>query len=118
MIGILVFANWGRPPDTEGLWSSIYQVRWIMTSALAVGLGISLVAWYGLPLGRFLAVALPTLGAALLVPHDPTVPFVFGTVGLSVAVSTGGGELEEWFSASWGWKKPAAGWGRRRAPSG
>ena len=105
MIGILVFANWGRPETQEGLWFAIYQVRWIVTSVLALGLGLVLVAWFGLGWTRFLLVAVPTAGVALLLPGNATVPFVVATVGLSVAVSTKEGELGDWFHASWGFTK-------------
>jgi uncharacterized protein len=105
MIGILVFANWGRPETQEGLWFLVYQVRWIVTSVLALGLGLVLVAWFGLGWTRFLLVAVPTGIVALLLPGNATVPFVVATVGLSVAVSTKEGELGDWFQASWGFTK-------------
>jgi uncharacterized protein len=105
MIGILVFANWGRPETQEGLWFAVYQTRWIVTSVLALGLGLVLVAWFGLGWTRFLLVAVPTVGVALLFPGNATVPFVVATVGLSAAVSTKEGELGDWFQASWGFTK-------------
>jgi uncharacterized protein len=105
MIGILVFGNWGRPETQEGLWFAIYQARWIVTSVLALGLGLVLVAWFGLGWLRFLLVAVPTVGVALLLPGNATIPFVVATVGLSVAVSTKEGELGDWFQASWGFTK-------------
>jgi uncharacterized protein len=105
MIGILVFANWGRPETQEGLWFTVYQARWMVTSVLALGLGLVLVAWFGLGWTRFLLVAVPTVGVALLLPGNATVPFVVATVGLSVAVSTKEGELGDWFQASWGFTK-------------
>ena len=33
MVGILVFANWGRPEETTGLWALIFSLKWIITSA-------------------------------------------------------------------------------------
>ncbi len=105
MIGILVFANWGRPETQEGLWFTVYQFRWMVTSALAVGLGLVLVAWFGLGWARFLLVAVPTVLAAVLFPGNPTAPFVVATVGLSAVTSTREDELGEWFNASWGFTK-------------
>jgi len=105
MIGILVFANWGRPPVEEGLWFTIYEGRWVATSVLAAGLGLVLATWYGLGWRRLLAVGAPTVVASLLSPDNPTVPFIVATVGLSVAASTAGGEMGAWFQASWGFAK-------------
>lgn len=37
MIGILVFANWGRPAaDSHSLWSSIYSAKWYITGLCLV----------------------------------------------------------------------------------
>ncbi len=105
MIGILVFANWGRPQVEEGIWYGIYHNRWIVTSVLAGGLGLVLVAWFGLSWTRFLMVGLPTAILTILFPGHPTLPFVAATVGLSLVTSTSEGELGDWFAASWGFAK-------------
>jgi len=105
MIGILVFANWGRPEGEEGLWFAIYQNRWMVTGALAAGLGLVLVAWFGLSWIRLTVLALPAGALAILFPDTPTLPFVSATIGLSLVLSTSEGELGEWFAASWGFAK-------------
>jgi len=105
MIGILVFANWGRPDAEAGLWHGIYQGRWIVTSVLATGLGFVLVAWFGLSWARWAMVVMPTVLLALLFPGRPAIAFVAATVGLSVVTATSSGELGEWFKASWGFAK-------------
>jgi uncharacterized membrane protein YraQ (UPF0718 family) len=72
MVGILVFANWGRPEGGTGLWYGIYHVRWIVTAVLAAGLGLVLVAWFGLSWSRLALVALPTIVLAAPPPRrDP-----------------------------------------------
>jgi uncharacterized membrane protein YraQ (UPF0718 family) len=105
MVGILVFANWGRPQGEEGLWFTIYHIRWVVTGVLSGGLGVVLVMWFGLSWGRLLVVALPTAALAVLFPDTPTLPFVAATVGLSLVTSTSEGELGDWFAASWGFAK-------------
>ncbi|MGW8265840.1 MAG: permease, partial [Longimicrobiales bacterium] len=105
MVGILVFANWGRPEANSGLWFTVYHARWIVTSLMATGLGLVLVAWFGLGWVRFGVVALPTVVLAILFPDIPSLPFVAATVGLSLVTSTSQGELGEWFAASWGFAK-------------
>ena len=105
MVGILVFANWGRPEAEAGLWFFVYHSRWIVTSVLAAGLGVVLVAWFGLSWKRLAMVAVPTVLLALLYPETPALPFVAATVGLSLVTSTSEGELGEWFAASWGFAK-------------
>jgi uncharacterized membrane protein YraQ (UPF0718 family) len=105
MVGILVFANWGRPQVEEGLWFAIYHSRWLVTGLLSAGLGLILVAWFGLSWVRLSVVAVPTIVLAVLFPDSPTLPFVAATVGLSLVTSTSEGELGDWFAASWGFAK-------------
>lgn len=48
MVGILVFANWGAPETSTGLWASVYRVKWLVTGVLAMALGVMLIRWFGL----------------------------------------------------------------------
>jgi uncharacterized membrane protein YraQ (UPF0718 family) len=105
LVGILVFANWGRPGMTAGIWHEIYAAKWTITALLAAGLGIVLVRWFGMRVWQLLAVSIATVGLALAFPGRPSVPFVAATVGLSAVASTSDGELGEWFASSWGYAK-------------
>jgi uncharacterized protein len=47
MVGILVFANWGRPVDGEGgAWAAIYSAKWMVTGLFGVALAGSIAAWF------------------------------------------------------------------------
>ena len=47
MIGVLVFANWGRPAEgTAGAWAAVYAARWVIVAVLAVALAGVLAAWF------------------------------------------------------------------------
>jgi uncharacterized membrane protein YraQ (UPF0718 family) len=47
MVGILVFANWGKPADGEGgAWAAIHSAKWIITGVFGVALIGSLAAWF------------------------------------------------------------------------
>jgi len=47
MVGILVFANWGKPADGEGgAWAVIHSAKWILTGVFGVALIGSLAAWF------------------------------------------------------------------------
>jgi uncharacterized membrane protein YraQ (UPF0718 family) len=105
LLGVLVFANWGRPEETTGIWHALYAARWLLVGLCATGLMAVLVAWYGLSWVRLAIVAVPVLIATALAPKDPVVAFVVGIVGLSLVTSTSRGELSEWFSSSWGFAK-------------
>ena len=107
MVGILVFANWGRPAEAGGLWHAVYSVKWHLTAAFAVGLAVALSAWFGLEPWKVALAGLPAAGLAAAVPGHPVIAFAAGAIGLSIATATspGGSAAAEWFAASWGYAK-------------
>jgi uncharacterized membrane protein YraQ (UPF0718 family) len=46
MVGILVFANWGKPATHTGLWHAVHSAKWIITAVFALALLATLVAWF------------------------------------------------------------------------
>jgi len=108
MIGILVFANWGKPADPAGLWQAIYASKWIVTGLFALALAVILVLWFKVNRWRMLLVSAPTLILAIVLPEHPEAAFVAGTIGLTVLLTTdrdSQGELDEWFDTSWDFAK-------------
>ena len=105
MVAILVFANWGRPQEATGLWHLLYTWKWVLTGVAGLGFGAILVAWFGVPWWKVLAVAATTLATALALPDRPTVPFLIAVVGLTVVTITGNAPLQSWFDSSWGFAK-------------
>jgi uncharacterized protein len=105
MVGILVFANWGKPDIEEGLWYTIYSSKWIIAGILGIGFAATLVAWFELPLWKMaIACALVAI-LAWMFPHDPLVPFTAGVIALSVIATTTEGGTQDWFNESWGFAK-------------
>ena len=105
MVGVLVFANWGKPMHDTGLWHTIYSAKWEVTALFAIALAVILVIWFGVKWWTMLLAALPTVVLAALVPGQPMIPFAAGVIGLSSITSTSRGETGEWFSSSWGFAK-------------
>ncbi|HOD08354.1 MAG TPA: permease [Myxococcota bacterium] len=47
MMGILVFANWGKPQEgATGWWAAIHSAKWIITGVMAAGLVAAIIAWF------------------------------------------------------------------------
>ncbi|TRO82550.1 permease [Desulfuromonas acetexigens] len=117
MVGILVFANWGKPTEPTGFWQAIYAAKWLVTGLFSLALAIMLVSWFQVGKLRMLLAALPVVALALIFPDNPIIPFVAGTIALSVLTATGrdeAGELQEWFETSWDFAKkilPLLFWG-------
>ena len=108
MVGILVFANWGKPAEPTGLWNSIYVSKWVITGLFSLGLAVILVSWFEINRWRMIAVSAPALIFAFILPEHPEVAFVAATIGLTILLTTNrdnDGELEEWFDTSWDFAK-------------
>jgi uncharacterized protein len=105
MVGVLVFANWGKPDVNTGLWYSIYSAKWIITGLLSIGFAAVLVMWFAIPLWKMVISGAAVGGIAWAFPHDPLVPFTAGVIALSVMAITSDGEPQDWFNESWGFAK-------------
>jgi uncharacterized protein len=108
MVGILVFANWGKTDDPNGLWHDIYMAKWWITSGFSIALALMLATWFKLGFVRILIAVIPALAAAIILPQHPEIAFTFGVIGLSVLSnlnSTREGEMGQWFEESWDFAK-------------
>lgn len=105
MIGVLVFANWGRPQETTGAWAAIFAAKWQITAGFAAGLGLMLIAWFDVRAWKVGLTAVPVIALALLFPDQPILAFTAGFIGLSTFTSTDTGEAGEWFASSWTFAK-------------
>ena len=108
MVGILVFANWGKTDNPSGLWHDIYTAKWWITSGFSIALAMMLATWFNLGVVRILLAGIPALLIALILPQHPELAFTFGVIGLSVLSnlkSTRDGEMGQWFEESWDFAK-------------
>ena len=105
LVAILIFATWGSPGGSTGLFALVHSAKWMLVSLFAAGLGIILIGWFGV---KWIWVGLAALGvavAALLAPGYPLVPFVVGVTGLSLVTALDKGESNTWFSSTWDFAK-------------
>ncbi len=105
MIGILIFATWGKPEQEVGLWNAVFSIKWIITGALGVLFAVVLVRWFSLAVIPVVAVSAGTALLALAVPQHPVLAFSAATVGLSIITSRTKGEAGDWFVQTWGFAK-------------
>lgn len=103
-----------RPADivskapVEGVSTSIWHWRWPITAAFALGLGVILIAWFGIAWWKIAAAAAVPTVLALVLPTDGLMvmlPFAAGVIGVSMITATDKGEAGEWFSATWTFSK-------------
>jgi uncharacterized membrane protein YraQ (UPF0718 family) len=105
MIGILVFANWGKPEGPSGFWNLVYSQKWLITGCFALALAVILVIWFGVKHWKVAMAFIPTIIFVLIFPHEPVIAFAAGVIGLSVIISTDKGEVGDWFGSTWGFTK-------------
>jgi len=105
MLAVLVFANWGAPQSGSGFFALVYSVKWPIASLAAAGLGFVLVRWLGASWWKVVATGAITAVLALLFPALPMVAFTAAVVGLCFITMTDGGELRDWFDATWTFAK-------------
>jgi len=105
MILILVFANFGKPESSEGLWFSIFRMKWHLTTLFAAGFGVMLVAWFRICAWKVVLVAALTAGTAIFTGYNPLAAFTVGSLGLAWLTATDKGEGAAWFDSSWSFAK-------------
>lgn len=105
MVGILVFANWGQPMETSGVWFAIFKVKWLITSLFAILMGGCLWRFFKVRFAWIGLASLPAVALALALPDYPVAAFSAGAVGLAGLTFLGGAELKDWRDQSWGFAK-------------
>jgi uncharacterized protein len=126
LVAVLVFANWGRPQATAGLWHGIWNAKWLLTSLSGIALGAMMVAWFGIRWWKMALVALATAmtwavldgwllpaygpllpGYANGLPWQAMLPFTVAVIGLVIVSSAGDAPEDgrEWIEQSWSFAK-------------
>nr|WP_320115036.1 permease [uncultured Desulfuromonas sp.] len=107
MVGILVFANWGKPQQMEGVWAAIWTDKWLIVGGFALLLSQCLVWWFRVKSSAVMGAGIPVVFLAILFPEQPVIAFVAGLLGLSLILNTrtDNDELQEWFDTSWDFAK-------------
>ncbi len=104
MVLLLIFATWGEPEHVAGFWATVHGIKWWLVGGAGLALGVMLAGWFELKIWKL---ALLVFVGAILSYAAPNVLLAFAatTLLLGVILATSGGELREWFDASWGFAK-------------
>jgi uncharacterized membrane protein YraQ (UPF0718 family) len=105
MVGILVFANWGKPAEASGLWFFIFSHKWMIAGGFAIMFALTLMLWFELKWWQVLTVGVIVEILALLFPGMPLLAFVAGAAGLVVICAFSKTDTNEWLYSSWGFAK-------------
>ena len=101
MIGILVFANWGKPIEVEGFWYAIYAAKWYVTGLFGLLFGYTIVKWFEAKLVPSIITGAVVLLLALLFPKWPLLPFGAGIAGVAYVTKISSDETRSWLESTW-----------------
>ena len=105
MMGILVFATWGKPVEPVGLWHAIYGGKWWLTGFFAIVLGVLLIKWFRVKAYKVVLAVSAVLVLAAIFPHEPLIAFSAGIIAVVALTTTTQGETESWFMSTWDYAK-------------
>ncbi len=101
MIAILVFANWGKPMEAEGIWHAIYSAKWYVTGLFALLFGYTIVKWFGAKPIPTIITGVVVLLLALLFPRWPLLPFGAGIAGVAYVTKVSSDETKAGSDSTW-----------------
>jgi uncharacterized membrane protein YraQ (UPF0718 family) len=105
LVGILIFATWGKPEGSTGLWHWIYSIKWWLVTFFGILLAFSLIRIMKIKALWVILSGIPVLISVFLFPNSPLIPFIVAIIMLSILLSLSPGEPEEWMSSTWGFTK-------------
>jgi len=101
---ILVFANFGAPENSNGVFYYIYKNKWLITFVSFSSLLLILTKWFFVKPLKVLAVFVATLLSFIFIKNIQFT-FVVGVVSLVISCITEEGEIKEWIEASFEFTK-------------
>jgi uncharacterized membrane protein YraQ (UPF0718 family) len=105
MVGILIFANWAAADNVA--WMAIYRLKWPITAAMAMLLGLLLVFRWNWSLVHMAVLASFVLVCVLVAPNTPELAFAAGTLGLMLLAAIRPSD-REWAEQTWGFTRQIA----------
>jgi len=104
MVGLLVFANWGASGET-GFFAAVHALKWWLTGALTVALGLMLWQWFHLEGRKLLLVGGLIALAGGVTGGNPNAAMLVGVLGLVWLTAGRSDEMGEWFEQTWSYTK-------------
>jgi uncharacterized membrane protein YraQ (UPF0718 family) len=104
LVGILVFANWGKPVENSGIWYNIFIYKWTITALFSVLLGFVLILWFKANWKIIVITALVIIITQIIFTNV-LITFTVGVAGLTIILATGKEDLKNWLYYTWDFTK-------------
>ena len=103
LVGILIFATWGKPDVINGWWYQVYSMKWIITSIFALGFSVLLVLWFNVRIYKIIVSAIMISIVGYFTNH--LFAFSTGILLVSIILIKQNDETQSWFYESWSFAK-------------
>ena len=105
MVLVLVFANWANPRQPDGVFATVFAVKWPLTAIAGLAFAGMAWRWIGLPGKRLLLSILAVTSTAFAAPAHPELAMLVAVAGLAISTCGQAGEAGEWFEQTWSYAK-------------
>ena len=105
LVLILVFFNWGKPAESQGIWSVIYHYKWLITGFFGLLFAMSLAFVLHIRRIPVILAAAAVIIAAVAFPDNPLIAFIVAVAGTSIIISKTPGEPQDWMTETWRFAK-------------
>lgn len=105
LVGILVFANWGKPDEVSGFWYSLFANKWFFTGALSLGFALSMLFILKANKVRVITGSILVAIVSVIFYDTPIIGFMAGIIATSVILGFEKDESNQWLGESWGFAK-------------
>lgn len=99
MVGVLVFANWANPRESEGCFAAVFAAKWWLAGGSALALAAMLWRWLALPGARVAMLVGGSAAAGWLL--GPELAVLVATAGLALVTAGRDDEAGEWAAQTW-----------------
>lgn len=101
MIGVLVFANWGKPMEASGIWYAIYSAKWYLTGLFGVIFGLAIWRWFEAKPLPIIVTGIAVIIASIFFHSWPLIPFSVAIAGTIWITKVSSDETKNWIDATW-----------------
>lgn len=105
LVGILVFANWGKAEQGDGFWYFMYSNKWIITAIFGLAFSLSLIFIIKVKKLFVIIATLFVILAAFFANGDPLLPFITAVIATTVILSFSDDEANQWLGETWSFTK-------------
>lgn len=101
MVGVLVFANWGKPIAETGIWYAIYASKWYITGLFGLIFAYTIWRWFEAKLMPMIVTGIAVILTAIFFHRWPLIPFSVAIAGLIWVTKVSSDETKNWIDATW-----------------